>query len=75
MLIFTDPPPKVYGLYTHENVDIYGYKSRYIKVFYSNMNKKIQHIIHMFIIKFMQENYHCGYITFSLMDFYGQKDE
>ncbi len=27
MLIFTDPPPfplKVYGLYTRENVDIYG---------------------------------------------------
>ncbi len=26
MLIFTDPPlpPKVYGLYTLENVDIYG---------------------------------------------------
>ncbi len=26
IFIFTDPPslPKVYGLYTHENVDIYG---------------------------------------------------
>ncbi len=26
MLIFTDPPmpPKVYGLYTRENVDMYG---------------------------------------------------
>ncbi len=27
------------------------------------------HVIHMFIVKFMQENYHSGYVTFSLFDF------
>ncbi len=31
MLIFTSPPPKVYGLYICENVDIYG---RPLKLFY-----------------------------------------
>ncbi len=25
--------------------------------------QKLEHIIHMFIVKFMEENYHSGYIT------------
>ncbi len=33
------------------------------------MNKKIELVIHMFIVKFMQENYHSDDVTFSLFDF------
>ncbi len=29
----------------------------------------------MFIVKFIQENYHSGDVIFSLFDFYGQEDE
>ncbi len=36
MLIFTAPPPKVYGLYTCEHVDIYGQTLMFI-VFKTNV--------------------------------------
>ncbi len=36
------------------------------------MNKTIEHVIHVFIVKFIQENYHPGDITFSLI--FGDKN-
>ncbi len=38
-------------------------------VYYSNMNKKSEHGIQIFIVKFMQKNYHSGNITFISLDF------
>ncbi len=35
-------------------------------IFYLNMNKKLEHVIHIFIIRFMQDNYHSGDVIFSL---------
>ncbi len=34
-----------------------------------NMNKTLKHVIYIFIVKFMQEKYHSGEVTFSLFDF------
>ncbi len=39
------------------------------------MKKKIEHVIHVFIVKFMQENYHSGDVIFSLFAFGTQRDE
>ncbi len=38
------------------------------------MNRKLEHVIYMFIVKFMQENYHSGDVTF-LFAFGGHRDE
>ncbi len=48
---------------------------RYFKIYYSNMNMFLEHVIHMFIARFMQENYHSGDVIFSLFDFRRQGDE
>ncbi len=37
--------------------------------------QKIEHVIHMFIVRFMHENYYSGDVIFSLVDFRGQGDE
>ncbi len=38
-------------------------------VCYSNTNKTLEHIIHMYIVRFMQENYPSGDVIFPLFDF------
>ncbi len=39
------------------------------------MNKNIEHIIHIFKIRFIQENYHSGDVVVSLIDFRRPGDE
>ncbi len=39
------------------------------------MNTKLEHVIDVFIVKFMQENYYSGDVIFSLFDFGTQWDE
>ncbi len=49
MLIFTDPlPPKVYGLYTRENVDIYGQPLMYIVFAVQDADIELAHRPDMF---------------------------
>ncbi len=46
-----------------------------IKVYYSNMNKKMVHAIHMFIVRFVHKNYHFVDVIFSLFEFRQQGNE
>ncbi len=38
---------------------------------FNHEKKRIEYIIHMFIVKYMQENYHSDEVTFSSFDLGG----
>ncbi len=66
---------KIFNCHSQKDVFKFTNVSGYIKVYYLNMNKKIQYVIHMFIVRLMQDNYHSGDIHFSLLDFSRHGDE